>query len=121
MNFESIQKIEAEIFCKEGVNPDKANPVIKLFREQLEALRLQDHHDHLKGRIIELDDFSWNHVQPNLLTCNWQARWNVVDMGNGSAIDRFNNQSKALISKLVHTIEVRENGVTIRVLDVNYR
>lgn len=121
MNFESVQRIEAEVSCKDGLNPDKANGIIKEFREQLEALRLQNAYDHLQGRIIYLDDFSWNQPTPNLLICKWKTKWNVIDNGSGSTAERFNNQTRALVAKLIHTVTVHENGIQMKILDVSYR
>ena len=46
----------------------------------MEELRLQDKYDDLKGRIVDLDEFRFTQVTPNLVMFYWDQKKYLIEM-----------------------------------------
>ncbi len=115
MRLDHLQKLTVEASNPNGINPDKLNPFIKQFRKQLEALRLQEHYEDLSGRIVDIDEFRFEQISPNLLMIYWDiVKW---DMAN-YASNRIHDSARAKAARLVKTIKIQENGTLMKVIDV---
>lgn len=114
MRLDYLQKLTVEASNPKGVNPSDLNPLIKQFRAKLEALRLQEHYEDLKGRIVDIDEFRFEQPSPNLVIIYWQVKWDMVNMSS----ERIHDSARAKAARLVKTVNIRENGTTMKVIDV---
>lgn len=115
MRLDHLQKLTVEASNPKGVDPEKINPLIKKLRTSLEALRLQEHFEDLSGRIVDIDEFRFEQVSPNLLMIYWDVcKWDMVNR----ASDRIHDSARAKAAQLVKTVEIQENGTLIKVIDV---
>lgn len=114
MRLDYIQKLTVECSNSQGVNPSDLNPLIKQFREALENLRLQKHHEDLKGRIVDIDNFRFEQPSPNLVIIHWQTKWDILNMSS----ERVHDSARSRASRLVKTIEIQENGTLMKVIDI---
>lgn len=116
MRLDYIQKLTVEASNPKGVDPDKLNPIIKEFRLRLEELRLQDKYDDLKGRIVDLDEFRFTQVTPNLVMFYWDiCKWDMVNMTS----ERIHGDARQKASRLVSSVVIQEDGTTVKVVDVS--
>ena len=116
MRLDYIQKLTVEASNPEGVDPEKLNPIIKEFKRQLEELRLQDKYDDLRGRIVDIDEFRFTQVTPNLVMLYWDiCKWDIVNLVS----ERIHGDARQKASRLVSSISIQENGTTVKVVDVN--
>jgi len=113
MRLDHIQKLEIECTNPNGVNPSALNPLIEKMREKLEALRLQDEYDDLKGRIIDLTGFRFEQPTPNLVMVFWQAKWEIIKLDEG----RIFGEARRKASKLVCSVAIQENSTFMKVIN----
>lgn len=116
MNFEHHQKVDFEVSNAEGISPTKANVLLELFKKKLKELKYQDFYsDGIVGRIIDVNDFSWNQPMPHLLNCRYSiVKWNIID-NTPQAISNFNNVTRQKMAKMVSDIRMEIGGTHLQV------
>ena len=117
MLFEHMQKIEFEVSSASGITPDKANALLDLFKKKLKGLKYQDTYpnEDIVGRVIDVDEFSWQQATPNLLSCRYDIlKWNMVDKSK-NAVSNFNNQTRQRLAGIIMDIRMEIRGTVLKV------
>jgi len=118
MILDHIQKLTVECSNVNGINPSSLNPLIKIFREKLEAIRLQDEYKDLRGRIVDLDEFRFEQPTPNLVMLYWDiCKWVITNL----ASERIHGQARQRAAKMLTSVEICEDGTTLKITNVDHR
>lgn len=120
MLFEYNQKVIFELTNPEGMEPDKGNVLIDLFRNKLKSLKYQTFYpdEGISGSIFSIDDLIWSQPMPHLVNLTYNiCRWNVAD-GTENAVQNYNNRTKQRLNKIVMNIRMEIGGTVLRVIDI---
>lgn len=111
------QKLHFQITSSGGVTPDKGNPLIKRLQEALENYVY--HEGCIKATILDVDDFSCEQRNPNLVEGHWDVvEWHVYDKDPSEErrVFRYNNEIKALLYSLLMKLKFSHYKTTIQVV-----
>jgi hypothetical protein len=102
MRVTHYQRIRFEISDRGGIDPPKANPLLKQLYEKLDGLVFKD--NGATAKIEDVDELKIQQVSPNLLSCSYQIlRWEIIILSDKGWTDKYNamrNKLGNFLSKL---------------------
>ena len=117
MRITHYQRLYFEVVNENGVNPEKANPLLKMLYKKLENLRYKK--DSISARILDIDELKCQQITPNLLVGQYGIlRWDIIDVNNFEWTHRYDNFTRNELAALLAKIEFKRYHTTLRITDV---
>lgn len=107
------------VFDPNGINPKKANPLLKKFYQALKDFRYDK--DQIRSSVAIVGDFYVEQKNPNLLLGSYLIRMEIFDKNDdGQAPYRFNNCLGGWIGKAISNIVFVHYNTVIKVVESHF-